>query len=72
MKTIRFTAYPDGYRCSLPGDQSGLYVRASDAVELLGSLKELHGHCLASDFNEHWESYTAVESLLNRLKKEAK
>lgn len=30
MKTIRFTAYPDGYKCSEPGDQSGEYVKAAD------------------------------------------
>lgn len=29
MKTIRFTAYPDGYKCDHPGDQSGEYVSAT-------------------------------------------
>ena len=32
MKTIQFTAYPDGYKCSEPGDQSGDYVKLSDAM----------------------------------------
>lgn len=35
MKTIRFTAYPDGYRCNVSGDQSGEYVKYSDVKVLL-------------------------------------
>ena len=37
-------------------------------VEVLG---QLHGDCLASDFNEHWESYTAVQALLAAMEQEA-
>lgn len=39
MKTIQFTAYPDGYRCSEPGEQSGEYVKAEVAKELIGALE---------------------------------
>lgn len=35
MKTIKFTAYPDGYRCSEPNDQSGDYVKAEIASSLM-------------------------------------
>jgi hypothetical protein len=52
IKIIRFTAYPAGYRCSEPGEQSGEYVqialydrlRAQNA-ELLEALRECERFC---------------------------
>lgn len=39
LPTVRFTAYPDGYKCSEPRDQSGEYVKAEVALELLAACK---------------------------------
>jgi len=45
MKTIRFTYHNTpsctGYKCSEPGDMSGLYVKAEVALSLLEHLKDL-------------------------------
>ncbi len=39
MRTVRFTYYPDGYKCSEPGEQDGEYVKAEVAAELLEACK---------------------------------
>ena len=36
------------------------------------ALKKLHSDCLASDFNEHWDSYKDAEDALNASKGEGK
>lgn len=55
MKTIRFTACSDGYRCSEPGDQSGEYVKREDVQSLLD--------------HTAWNEKKAIEILMSGLSK---
>ncbi|KKK84881.1 hypothetical protein LCGC14_2778910, partial [marine sediment metagenome] len=34
--------------------------------DLLDALENIHRDCLASDFNEHWDSYKALETAIAR------
>jgi hypothetical protein len=38
---------------------------------LIAALEKLQDECLASDFNEHWESYTDARKLRAQLEVEA-
>jgi len=38
---------------------------------LIAALDKLQDECLASDFNEHWKSYTDARQLLAQLEAEA-
>lgn len=61
MKTVKFTYSPEtGYRCDTPHDQSGEYVRAEVARELLEACKS------ALDLSDHadgcrWFSFNISE-----------
>jgi hypothetical protein len=39
-------------------------VREDEVEALRAALQKLTDECLASDFNEHWESYTSAQELL--------
>lgn len=43
-----------------------LHTRHANLLELV---RALHNECLASDFNEHWESYTNLFDLLEEERK---
>lgn len=38
----------------------------SAAGEMLEALKELHSDSMASDFNEHWDSFTKANAVIKR------
>lgn len=41
METVRFTTRPDGYGCNKPGDNSGEYVSAEIARDLLAVVEAI-------------------------------
>ncbi len=65
MKTIRFTAYPDAYRCSEPGDQSGEYVH-SDEYRLIRSLLRTSYEALRS-YQSHNSSTDLAKAVADKI-----
>lgn len=70
MKQITFTSRSSGYGCSEPGDNSGQYVRADLAKELLAALEAARKELEAYEERLSGEMYNDPE--LNALIVKAK
>jgi hypothetical protein len=53
---------------SFPGTSKAIpVIELAALTEVVEGLKALVNDCMASDFNEHWESYKEAQRLLTQL-----